>query len=131
MGIAWSPTPLATLSAPRGRAHPCVYRGFCVVGCATNAKQSVLLTWLPRALKAGAGIRDLAMVGRVATDGRGLVTGVDYHRQGRRRFQRAKHVVVAGYAIATPRLLLASADTRFPDRSEAHTSELQYQMRTS
>lgn len=115
MGIAWSPTPLATLSAPRGKAHPCVYRGFCVVGCATNAKQSVLVTWLPRALKAGAEIRDLSMVGRIATDGRGRVTGVEYHRQGRWRFQRARNIVVAGYAIETPRLLLASADARFPD----------------
>ena len=63
LGIAWSPTPLATLSAPRGEAHPCVYRGFCVSGCATNAKQSALVTWIPRALAAGAEIRDLAMVG--------------------------------------------------------------------
>src|SRR5579862_2456720 len=27
MGIKWTETPLATLSAPRGRAHPCAYRG--------------------------------------------------------------------------------------------------------
>ena len=31
------------------------------------------------------------------------------------RFQRAKNVVVAGYAIETPRLLLNSADLRHPD----------------
>src|SRR3546814_19950787 len=57
--------PIATSSAPRGKAHPCIYRGFCVAGCSTNAKQSVLVTWLPRALGAGAEIRDLIMVGRV------------------------------------------------------------------
>ena len=68
MGIGWAPTPLATISAPRGRSHPCVYRGFCVSGCATNAKQSALITWIPRAVKAGAEIRDLAMVGRIETD---------------------------------------------------------------
>ena len=49
MGIKWTETPLATLSAPRGLAHPCVYRGFCVTGCSTNAKQSALVTWIPRA----------------------------------------------------------------------------------
>ena len=27
LGLQWSPTPLATISAPRGLAHPCVYRG--------------------------------------------------------------------------------------------------------
>ncbi|HUB47353.1 MAG TPA: GMC family oxidoreductase [Acetobacteraceae bacterium] len=115
MGIKWTETPLATLSAPRGLAHPCVYRGFCVTGCSTNAKQSVLVTWIPRAIAAGAEIRDLAMVGRVETNERGLATGVHYVRNGRWRFQKARNVVVAGYAIETPRLLLNSASARFPD----------------
>src|SRR3546814_17775997 len=84
--------PIATSSAPRGKAHPCVYRGFCVAGCSTNAKQSVLVTWLPRALGAGAEIRDLAMVGRVEVkDGR--ATGVHYHREGNWRFQREKNEI--------------------------------------
>ncbi|MEM5461179.1 GMC family oxidoreductase [Paraburkholderia phytofirmans] len=115
LGIGWSATPLATLSAPRGNAHPCVYRGFCVSGCTTNAKQSALVTWIPCAVRAGAEIRDLAMVGRVVTNDAGLATGVEYLREGRWQFQRAKNVVVAGYAIETPRLLLMSANSRFPD----------------
>ncbi len=115
LGIAWTETPIATLSAPRGLAPPCVYRGFCTSGCSTNAKQSVLNTWLVRALAAGAEIRDLAMVGQVETGPDGRATGVRYHREGRWRFQRAKNVVVAGYAIETPRLLLNSASARHPD----------------
>jgi choline dehydrogenase-like flavoprotein len=114
LGIAWTPTPLATVSAPRGLAHPCVYRGMCVIGCSTNAKQSVLVTWLPRALDAGAEIRDLAMVGSIEHDAKGLVTGVHYLREGRWRFQSARNVVVAGYSIETPRLLLNSASGKFP-----------------
>jgi choline dehydrogenase-like flavoprotein len=114
LGIEWTETPIATLSAPRGKAHPCVYRGFCVAGCATNAKQSVLVTWLPRALEVGAEIRDLAMVGRIETRN-GRATGVHYQREGEWRFQRARNVVVAGYAIETPRLLLNSASDEFPD----------------
>ena len=115
LGIDWSPTPLATVSAPRGDAHPCVYRGFCVSGCATNAKQSALLTWIPRAVRAGAEVRDLAMVGRIAMGHDGRASGVEYMREGRWQFQRARNVVVAGYAIETPRLLLMSATERFPD----------------
>ncbi len=116
MGIGWTPTPLATVSAPRGQSPPCVYRGFCVAGCATNAKQSALITWIPRAVKAGAEIRDLAMVGRVETDPvTGRATGVHYHREDHWHFQKAKNVVVAGYAIETPRLLLNSASTRHPN----------------
>jgi choline dehydrogenase-like flavoprotein len=115
MGIKWSETPLATVSAPRGLSPPCVYRGFCVIGCSTNAKQSALITWIPRAVRAGAEIRDLAMVGRIETNAAGLCTGVHYHREGEWRFQRARNIVVAGYAIETPRLLLNSANDRFPD----------------
>lgn len=115
LGIDWCPTPLATISAPRGNAHPCVYRGFCVSGCATNAKQSALVTWIPRAVHAGAEVRDLAMVGRIDVNPAGRATGVEYFREGRWQFQRARHVVVAGYAIETPRLLLMSANERFPD----------------
>ena len=114
LGIDWTPTPIATLSAPRGLAHPCVYRGMCVIGCSTNAKQSVLVTWLPRALGAGAEIRDLAMAWRVEHDTRGRATGVHYFREGRSHFQKARNVVVAGYTIETPRLLLNSASDRFP-----------------
>ncbi len=115
LGIQWTATPLATVSAPRGNSPPCVYRGMCVIGCSTNAKQSVLITWLPRALAAGAEIRDLAMVGRIEHNDAGRVTGVHYHRDGRWRFQRARNVVVAGYAIETPRLLLNSSTSRFPE----------------
>jgi choline dehydrogenase-like flavoprotein len=115
LGIGWSETPIATVSAPRGKAHPCVYRGMCTIGCSTNAKQSVLNTWLPRALAAGAEIRDLAMVGRIEVDAQARATGVHYHREGQWRFQKARHVVVAGYAVETPRLLLNSATERFPD----------------
>ncbi len=115
MGYEWTETPLATLSAPKGDSAPCVYRGFCRFGCSTNAKQSQLVTFIPRALAAGAEIRDLAMVGQVEMGKDGRVTGVHYQREGRWRFQKARVVIVAGYAIETPRLLLNSADDRFPD----------------
>ena len=115
IGVKWSPLPLATLSAPRGMAHPCVYRGFCAYGCSTNAKQSVLVTFIPRALKAGAEVRDLSMVGKIEMDKNGRATGVHYHRNGSWSFQKARNVVAAGYAIETPRLLLNSKCSHFPD----------------
>jgi choline dehydrogenase-like flavoprotein len=115
LGVPWSPAPVATLSSPRGLAHPCVYRGFCIFGCSTNAKQSVLVTWIPRAIEAGAEVRDLAMVGRIEIDDSRRARGVHYYRQGAWRFQRARHVVVAGYSVETPRLLLNSACPPCPD----------------
>ncbi|MEF2072683.1 GMC family oxidoreductase [Consotaella aegiceratis] len=115
LGVDWAPTPTASISAPRGEAHPCVYRGFCKIGCSTNAKQSMLVTFVPRALKAGAEIRDLAMVGRIDSGLDGRVKGVHYHRGGQWRYQRAKAVIVAGYSIETPRLLLNSTSPQHPD----------------
>jgi len=114
LGVDWAAVPLATLSAPRGKSPPCVYRGFCNFGCSTNAKQSALVVWIPRALQAGAEVRDLAMAGRIELDSQGRADGVHYRRGGRWRYQRARHIVVAGYAIETPRLLLNSACPRFP-----------------
>ncbi len=115
LGYKWTPTPLATVSAPHGKSPPCVNRGFCRFGCSTNAKQSTLTTFIPRAIAASAEIRDLAMAGQIEVNQAGRVTGVHYHRQKNWHFQRARHVVVAGYAIETPRLLLNSATARYPD----------------
>lgn len=63
--------------------------------CATNAKQSALVTWIPRAVRAGAEIRDLEMVGRVVTDDAGRATGVEYFREGRWQFQRFQRLVAS------------------------------------
>ena len=112
MGLKWTPTPLASVSAPRDRSHPCVYRGFCRFGCSTNAKQSTLVTYIPRAIRAGAEIRDLSMVGRIETGRDGRATGLHYHRDGQWRFQKARNVIVAGYAVESPRLLLNSETDR-------------------
>ncbi len=115
LGITAAPAPVATLSAPHGRRPPCVYRGFCHYGCSTNAKSSVLVTYIPRAIAAGAEVRAGAMAARIEHDAAGRITGVLHFRGGEARFQRARIVVVAGYSIETPRLLLNSHSARFPD----------------
>ncbi len=56
------------------------------------------------------------MVTRIEIDqNTGLATGVHYVRDGRTRFQKARMVAIAGYSIETPRLLLNSASSRFPE----------------
>ncbi len=117
LGIPVAPAPIAALSAPHRDRVPCVYRGFCNYGCTTNAKSSVLVTYIPRAIHAGAEVRSNAMVARIEHDDRGRVTGVLHFRDGGTELhrQRTRNVVVAGYAVETPRLLLNSASTMFPD----------------
>jgi choline dehydrogenase-like flavoprotein len=71
---------------------------------------------VPDALAHGAEVRADAMVTRVAIDAKtGRALGVHYVKDGKERFQRAAMVAVAGYSIETPRLLLNSACSRFPD----------------
>ena len=116
LGITAKVGPVAIVNGRFGNRPHCIYRGFCLQGCKVNAKASPLVTHVPDALARGAEIRANAMVTRVVTDQRtGRALGVNYLRDGRERFQRARMVAVAGYSIETPRLLLNSASSRFPD----------------
>ncbi len=102
--------PVAILSGSHGNRPHCIYRGFCIQGCKVGAKASTLITHVPEALKYGAEIRERSMVFRVATQDKRRVNGVHYYDEnGHEHFQRAKAVIVCGYAIETPRLLLNSA----------------------
>jgi choline dehydrogenase-like flavoprotein len=117
LGIPVAPAPVSTLSAPHDDRPPCVYRGFCNYGCTTNAKSSILVTYIPRAIRAGAEVRPDSMAARIEHDKCGRATGILYFRNGSGELfsQRARNVVIAGYAIETPRLLLNSASSIFPD----------------
>ena len=103
--------PVAILSGSRGNRPHCIYRGFCIQGCKVGAKASTLVTHVPDALENGAEIRDRCMVSRIHHDKKtNRVTGVSYiDADGKECFQKAKAVIVSGYAIETPRLLLNSA----------------------
>jgi choline dehydrogenase-like flavoprotein len=104
--------PVAILAGSHGDRPHCIYRGFCIQGCKVGAKASTLITHVPDALRSGAEIRDRCMVSRVELGRDGRACGVHYFDcEGKEHFQRAKSVIVAGYAIETPRLLLNSATT--------------------
>ncbi len=102
--------PVAILSGSYGDRQHCIYRGFCIQGCKVGAKQSTLYSHVPDAVACGAEIRDRSMAARVNLRPDGLVSGVTYFdAAGNERHQRCKLVVISGYAIETPRLLLNSA----------------------
>ena len=102
--------PVAILSASHGNRPHCIYRGFCIQGCKVGAKASTLITHVPDAIAHGAEIRAHSIAFRIMLRGDGHADGVLYYdREGRERFQRARAVIVAGYSIETPRLLLNSA----------------------
>jgi choline dehydrogenase-like flavoprotein len=115
-GITAKVGPVAITNGRFGNRPHCIYRGFCLQGCKVNAKASPLITHIPDALAHGAEVRPDSMVTRIEVDERsGLATGVHYVKGGRSHFQKARTVIVAGYSIETPRLLLNSESKRFPD----------------
>ena len=106
--------PVAILSGSHGDRPHCIYRGFCIQGCKVGAKASTLVTHVPDALASGAEIRDRSMAARIELGSSGRVSGVHYFDHfGKSHFQRTKAIIVSGYAIETPRLLLNSACTGF------------------
>jgi choline dehydrogenase-like flavoprotein len=109
--------PVAILSGSRGDRPHCIYRGFCIQGCKVGAKASTLITHVPDALENGAEIRDRCMVSRIHYDRRSNRTvGVSYFDAGGvEHFQKARGVIVSGYAIETPRLLFNSACHEYPN----------------
>ncbi len=116
LGIEAKVGPVAITNGRFGNRPHCIYRGFCLQGCKVNAKASPLITHVPDALAHGAEIRADCMVTQIEVDDNtGEATGVRYVRGGVEHFQRARLVIVAGYSIETPRLLLNSASKRFPD----------------
>lgn len=116
LGIETRVGPVAINNGRFGHRQHCIYRGFCLQGCKVGAKASPLVTHVPDALAHGAEIRPDSMVTRIEVDEHdGHATGVHYVRRGVSGFQRAAHVIVAGYSIETPRLLLNSTSRRFPD----------------
>ncbi len=105
--------PVAILSASHGNRPHCIYRGFCLQGCKVGAKASTLITHVPDAIAHGAEIRAHSMAARISVRDDDRVDGVVYYDRDRNEhFQRARAVIVAGYAIETPRLLLNSACPR-------------------
>jgi len=101
--------PVAILSGSRKDRPHCIYRGFCIQGCKVGAKQSTLISHVPDALAHGAEVRPDSMAARVVAGREGRVTGVEYYDSaGVLREQKARAVIVSGYAIETPRLLLNS-----------------------
>ncbi|TMC59915.1 MAG: GMC family oxidoreductase [Chloroflexi bacterium] len=117
LGWTASPSPMAILSAPyQGRAA-CAQCGFCEgFGCEMQAKSSTLVTVIPAAVRTGrCEIRPESYVRRIEVDRRGRATGAVYFDHGgRERMQRARAVVVCANGAETPRLLLMSASSLFP-----------------
>ncbi|MGZ0051002.1 GMC family oxidoreductase [Brevibacillus gelatini] len=114
LGIESVVAPLAILSAPFDGRPPCINRGFCNQGCMPNAKYSGLIHHIPKAIAEGAEVLSDCMVTEILMAG-DRVSGVLFSHNGLMHRQMARVVILAGFVVETPRLLLNSATSRFPD----------------
>jgi choline dehydrogenase-like flavoprotein len=117
LGLHPQPAPLAINSVPYNGRPACGHCGWCLgFLCEFRAKSTSLVTMLPAAEATGrCEVRPDSYVARIETDQRGRVTGAAYFDGGRReQFQRARAVVLCANGAETPRLLLNSASSRFP-----------------
>jgi choline dehydrogenase-like flavoprotein len=93
----------------------CAHTGYCGMGCAIDAKQSMLVTMIPAAVKAGADVYANAWVERIERDGRKCTQVVAKLRdpatdqlKNVTLTVKAKTTVLSGGAINSPAILLRS-----------------------
>jgi choline dehydrogenase-like flavoprotein len=118
LGLHPQPAPLAILSQSFNGRPPCVNCGFCLgFGCEVGAKSSTLVTMLPIAESTGhCEIRPHSTVYKINTNDKGRANEVVYFDQhGNIQSQKAKAVILSANGAETPRLLLMSESSRFPD----------------
>jgi choline dehydrogenase-like flavoprotein len=111
IGVETSEAPIAAVSQRYAQPgyrerQACVGCGFCHQGCVFGAKASMDVTYIPRAVAAGAEVRANSFVHSFERDARGRISAVVYRHQGEDVRQRCRAVYLCAGAVETPRLLL-------------------------
>ena len=115
-GWHWWPSDSAIATVEHQGRAPCINLGPCLSGCAQGAKGSTDVTYWPVAVRQGVELRTNCRVSQITLGPDGLADGVLYFdEEGRECRQKAEVVIVACNGVGTPRLLLNSTSSRFPD----------------
>ncbi len=103
-------------TAPRDGRPACIGLGFCKSGCAIGAKWTTAFVDIAKAESTGHfELRPESMVVKITTDSQGRARSVQYlDKEGRLQEQKAQTICVAGNVVETSRLLLNSANDKFP-----------------
>ncbi len=108
---------MAINSRERDDRNQCQQLGFCFQGCKMGAKWSTLYSEIPKAEATGNfELRAQCQALQIQHDDSGKVTGVLYaDADGNQHVQQARVVAIAGNSIESPRLLLNSQSSKYPD----------------
>ncbi|MEE2679063.1 MAG: GMC family oxidoreductase [Myxococcota bacterium] len=116
LGWHWWPSDSAIATAEHAGRAPCINLGPCIMGCAQGAKGSTDVTYWPAAVREGVELRTRCRVREITVGHDGMATGAIYiDGEGRERHQKAEIVVIACNGVGTPRVLLNSRSSQFPD----------------
>lgn len=109
--------PYATNAEPYDGRPASIQDGFNFQGDKNKSKWSILVREIPRALETGLlDLRPESTAVQITHDASGRIDSVLYmDKEGKMHRQAAGVVCAAGNAIETPRLLLMSATSAFPD----------------
>ncbi len=116
LGWHWWPSDTAIITEPWNGRGECLNLGPCNAGCAQGAKSSADIAYWPDAQRAGVELRTNCRIREITVDSNDMATGVIYYdADGNEQHQRAEVVIVACNGVGTPRLLLNSKSSAFPD----------------
>ncbi len=116
LGIPSYPGSVAINSRVFDGRPACNYCGGCSMGCPIGAKANTAITHFPTAIKLGVEVRTRSYATQIRVDNQGKAKSVIYiDSAGVEQEQEAAIIVVAGWTIESPRLLLNSGSPLFPD----------------
>ena len=116
LGWHWWPSDTAMATQEYEGRAPCINLGHCIAGCAQGAKASTDITYWPAAIRQRVELRTRCRVREITVNEAGMATGAIYYdANGQEQFQPAEIVIMACNGIGTPRILLNSTSSRFPN----------------
>ncbi len=116
LGWHWWPSDSAIATREHEGRAPCINLGPCIMGCAQGAKGSTDVTYWPKAVREGVEVRTHCRVREITVGDDGLASGATYVKpDGSEHHVRAEIVIVACNGVGTPRLLLNSTSSAFPN----------------
>lgn len=117
LGLHLWPNYLNITSRPFDGRPPCNYCNGCFLGCMMRAKGSMDVTLIPKAEATGkVEVRPNSVVREITINEKGKVDGVIYFDSNNlEKRQKSKIVVLSASALESPRLLLNSKSSLFPE----------------